>query len=355
MKKASYLSMLTVLVLSLVTAGCGGSSSSSDQKQDQNTTNNNSSAEKKEEGSQEKYVIKLGTVIADNEPINVYAKKLADKVKERTNGQVEIEVYPNSSLGSNKDTYEQILAGAPVIGHGDTGYWQDYVPDIGVLNGPFLVDSPDDYAKITSSDWYKGISSQMEQKGFKVLALNWYFGERHIISNKEFRKPEDLKGVKLRIPPNVMWKETIAAMGATPTELQWSEVYTGLSSGVVDAAEAPLSTIYGSKLYENAKVISMTGHFKALTGFVIGADYFNSLPADIQQILVEEFQKFGEEESKAAIEQTAEWKTKLEEQGVKFVEDVDVDAFREATKVVYTKFDQWSPGLYDTIQELLKK
>jgi tripartite ATP-independent transporter DctP family solute receptor len=352
--------LVSMLMVILILPGCGSGAKSTNGSSQPNAASIAPSAAPsasagKIEDPKKKITIKLATVIADNEPINVYARKLADTVKERTKGQVEIQVYPNSSLGSNKDAYEQILAGAPVIGHGDAGYWQDYVADVGILNGPFLVKTPEDYNKLLKSDWYKDVSAQLEKKGLKLLTYNWYFGERHMISKKEIRKPADMKGLKTRVPPNVMWKETIAAMGGNPTQLEWSEVYSGLSSGVVDAAEAPLSTLYGSKLYEAAKVVSMTGHFKAMSGFVIGKSYFDTLPADVQKILVEEFDKYGVEESKAAIAQTDEWRKKLEEKGVKFVTDVDVAAFQEATKVVYTKFDKWSPGLYDKVNQILSK
>ncbi|MBP1935090.1 C4-dicarboxylate TRAP transporter substrate-binding protein [Ammoniphilus resinae] len=339
---------LIILLMLMITVACGSQPSNTSQ-------NGQQTPESKPTENKEKMIIKVATVLPENEPINIYAKKVAESIKERTNGQVEIQVYPNSTLGSNKDTFEQALAGAAVIGNSDAGYWQDYISDFGILNGPFLVEKPEEYNKLINSDWFADISKQMESKGLKVLAFNWFFGDRHIISNKEIRTPEDLKGLKMRVPPNVMWTETIKAMGANPTELEWSEVYTGLSNGVVDAAEAPLSTLYGSKLFESAKIISMTGHFKAMTGFVIGKEYFDTLPPDIQKILVEEFQKWGTEESKAAVEQTNEWKKKLEEKGVKFVTDVDIDAFKKATQVVYTKFDKWSPNLYEKVTKLLNE
>jgi tripartite ATP-independent transporter DctP family solute receptor len=340
LKKSGWKATLSITALALLVAGCGGTSAMKNQS---GTSN------------QDKYVIKIGTVQSDNEPINVYARKLADSVKQRTNGKVEIQVFPNSSLGNNKETFEQALAGAPVVGSADASYMQDYVPDFGVLNGPYVVEKPEDYNKILKSDWFKGVSTDLEKKGLKVLAFNWYYGDRHIVSKKEIRKPSDLKGVKFRIPPSQMWKETFSSLGATPTELQFSEVFTGLSSGVIDAAEAPLSSIYNLKFYESAKVISMTSHFKAITGMVIGKKYFDSLPADIQKILLEEFEKFGAEESKSAIEQDGDWKKKLEAAGAKFVTDVDMAAFKEASKVTYTKFDKWTPGLYDKIQKIVKE
>lgn len=303
-------------------------------------------------GGSEAKVLKAGTVLTAAEPINQYLEKLAESVKSRTDGQVEIQVFTDSALGSNKDTYEQALSGAPVIGHADPGYLQDYVPDVGVLNGPYLVEKPEDYEKLIGSDVWKDMEAKLEKKGFKVLSLNWYFGTRHVISNEELRTPDDMRGLKLRIPPNVMWRETVEAMGANPTDLEFAEVYTGIESGTVDAAEAPLSTLYGSKLYEVAKVISLTGHFKALTGMVMGKEVFDSFPSETQQVLLEEVQKFGEEESRVAVGQDPENRKKLEKEGVEFVE-VDTQAFKEATEVVYTKFPKWSPGLYEKIQGIL--
>ena len=101
---------------------------------------------------------------------------------------------------------------------------------------------------------------------------------RHVISDKGYPSPAEIKGKKVRVPPNPMWVETFKSMGAVPTPLQWSEVYSGLSQGVVDAAEAPLSTLYGSKLFEVKKVVTLTGHFKAVTGVGIGESFSSRCP-----------------------------------------------------------------------------
>lgn len=350
--KRTLMILIMLLTVSIFAVGCGGA----DDAEEGNTNDtdaNNADSNTGAEG--EEYLIKLGTVFGDSEPVNEFARKAAERINERTNGAVSIDVYPDSTLGSNVDTYEQIQAGAPVIGHGDPGYWQDWVPDIGVLQGPYLVDQPEDYKKILESEWYEEVSSQLADEGLTLLALNWVLGDRHMISNKEIRSPEDLGGMKVRIPPNIMWKATIEAMGGTPTELEWAEVYTGLSSGVVDAAEAPLSTIYSSSLHESADTLSLTGHFKAISGFVIGTEYFNSLPEEYQQIILEEFEKAGDEVTEAAYAEEEEWIETFESEGVNVFKDVDYDAFREAVSEVYTQFDEWSPGLYDTIQEILNQ
>src|SRR5690606_1893121 len=108
----------------------------------------------------------------------------------------------------------------------------------------------------------------------------------------------------------------IRAMGATPTPLEWAEVYSGLSQGVVDAAEAPLSTIYGAKLHEVARHLTLTGHFRAITGMIIGEAYWQTLPADIQQILLETAREAGERATKLVLAAEERWLERLKAEGV---------------------------------------
>jgi TRAP-type transport system periplasmic protein len=298
-----------------------------------------------------KTVLKFGHVLATTEPIHLAAVEWGKRVSERTNGEIEIQVYPNSTLGNNRDTYEMVLTGAPVLAHADPGYMQDYVPDFGILNGPFLVDDPKDFTKVLNSDWFAEIKASLEKKDLPVINFNWYFGQRHIISDRARPNPDALRGVKFRVPPNIMWEKTIAAMGGTPTPLQWSEVYSGLAQGVVNAAEAPLSTLYGSKLYEVAKVVTLTGHFKALTG-IVGGKFYQSLPEAQRKIIEEECAKAGEQATAGSVDLEQDWRSKMEAAGTKF-ENADVAAFKKATAVVYTQFPAWTPGLYDRIMKII--
>jgi tripartite ATP-independent transporter DctP family solute receptor len=301
------------------------------------------------------YVIKLGHVIAPSEPIHQAFERMAERVKERSKGRVEIQVYPNSQLGSNKDTYEQARMGAPVMAHIDPGYASELGDtDIAILGGPFLYDSWDQAKKILASPLVQKVNDNIRARGgFRILSWGYYFGSRHVISDKGYPSPAEIKGRKVRVPPNPMWVETFKSMGAVPTPLQWSEVYSGLSQGVVDAAEAPLSTLYGSKLFEVKKVVTLTGHFKAVTGVGIGETYYQSLPKDIQQILQEEVEEGGRWVSPITIQKEDEYRQILAKAGVTFVQ-ADADAYRKATAATYTAFPKWTPGLYDRVREVLK-
>lgn len=300
------------------------------------------------------YRIKLGHVTSDKEPIQKAMEFFVDNVEKRTNGKVEITIFPNGSLGTNPEVYEQVRAGAPVMTISDPGYLSDFVPDFGVLGGPYLMEDPRDFEKIINSDLYADLKKKLsDQSGLELLALNWLFGSRHIISDKAIKSPADTKGMTFRTPPNIMWVETFNAMGARPTQLPWVEVYSGLSAGVVEGAEAPLASIYGAKLHEAKKVISMTGHFKGFTGLVIGTDYFSSLPPEIQKIIGEEAIAAGVYMTSLVLNSEDEWVKNLEAEGVTINRDVDIKAFQKATAGVYKKFPKWSDGLYEKVRNIL--
>lgn len=300
------------------------------------------------------YTIKFAHSLSTSEPAHLAAEYFAKNVTERSGGRLEIEVFPGEQLGSGKEVNEMIRQGANVMNLTDPGYLSDFVPDVGVLNGPYLLKKPEEFKKILESDWYEEIDAKLQEAGFRVVSFNGLFGARHVIADKPVRTPADIEGMTVRVPPNQMWIATFEAMGARPTTVNWSEVYSALSQNVVAAAEAPLGSLWGSKLFETRKTVSMTGHFLAFTSFVASEDYFDSLPEDLQTILLEEGEKAGDYMTKLTLEKQAEYMKKFEAEGVTFVTDVDVEAFQDATASVYGAFPDWTPGLHERISAILQ-
>lgn len=300
------------------------------------------------------YTFRLAHVTSDKEPLQNAMEEFVKNVQERTDGRVAIQIFANAQLGSNPEVFEQVRAGAPIITISDPGYLSDFVADFGVLGGPYLMEDPRDFQKIVDSDLYAGMKDRLRsESGLELLSLNWLFGSRHMLSDKPISSPDDTAGMTFRTPPNIMWVETFNAMGARPTQVAWGEVYSALSSGVVDGAEAPLPSIYGAKLHETKKVISLTGHFKGFTGLMMNADQFANLPEDIRTIMLEEADKTGAFMTDLMLNSQEEWIAKLEAEGVTFNRDVDVAAFQAATADVYTKFPDWSDGLYAQVRAVL--
>lgn len=282
----------------------------------------------------QEYTLNVGMAVGETNPMYKGAMKLKENVEKRTDGNLEIRVFPNSQLGSTDDLQEQAKMGANVAVITDAGRLADVLPEIGILNAPYIATSYEEVRKIVLSDMFKNLSNKLTEYNYKVLSFNWYQGERHFITNKPVETPSDLNGLKIRTPGSPVWRKSVAAMGATPTPLAWSEVYPGIQQGVIDGAEAQLTAIYGSSLYEVIDYINKTGHFQLMTGLVVGTRWFNSLPEDYQNIILEESIKAGDYASELTIELGKEYEAEMVKKGVTIVEP-NVEAFVESVQGVY--------------------
>ena len=301
----------------------------------------------------QEYTIRLAHSLSAAEPAHLAAEFFAENLRERSEGRIDIEVFPGEQLGSGKDVNEMIRQGANVMNITDPGYLSDYVPDIGVLNGPYLLADYRDFEKILASDWLAEIDARMQEAGIRVVSYNNLFGARHMIADVPVRSPEDIQGMTVRVPPNQMWLATFEAMGARPTTVQWSEVYNALAQNVVAAAEAPLGSLHGSRLHEVKSTLSMTGHFTAWVNFIMSEQFYQSLPEDLQVMIMEEGHRAGEEMTRLTLEKQEEYLDMFREAGITVVDDVDVAAFQEVTASVYDAFPEWTPDLHKTIQAIL--
>ncbi|WP_168220441.1 C4-dicarboxylate TRAP transporter substrate-binding protein [Azospirillum thermophilum] len=287
------------------------------------------------------------------EPLDRVMHYWADLLQERSKGEVTFKLFPSSQLGAKKDVTEQAMMGMNVITLSDVGFLQDYDPDIGILFGPYLTDDPQKLFKIYESDWFKQKDEVLRKKGVHIVMSNYLYGVRHILAKKPINTPADLKGMKIRVPNNVMQIKTIEAMGATATPMPLGDVYPALTTGLIDGVENPISVLYGAKLHEQAKYLSLVGYLTNTSVWIGGEAYFKTLPPDVVKLVHETGYQAGLYSQKVAAEQDAEFIEKMKAAGVTVIQP-DVAAFREATKPVYKQFPKWSPNLYETIQKELK-
>lgn len=342
MKKFGTLFLAATFVISALVTGCGGT------KTDKAASN---------AGSDKKIVLKLSHVFSPDEQLYKSMELVAQRIKEKTNGEVEIQCYGQGQLATYKDGLEQVAHGANFISVEDPSYLADYVPDFKALVGPSLYQTYDEYGQIIETDLVKNMIKKADDKGIKVLALDYVFGFRNLMTNKVINQPEDLKGVKLRTPGSQLFIDTINAMGATATSLPFSETLSGVSQGVVDGLEGSEFTNIGTKCYEHVKNVATTKHFLGTCGVYISKDVWNKIPEKNRKIIAEEFANGGKEMTKISTDDYAKVYKELEAKGVKF-NDVDHVAFANATKVVFDnmeKKDGCTPGIYDALQAELTK
>jgi len=235
--------------------------------------------------AQQPIVIKFSHVVAVNTPKGKgadYFKKLAE---ERTGGKVKVEVYPNSQLFKDGEEMEALQLGsvqmlAPSVSKfGPLGAREFEIFDL-----PYIFDSYDDLHKVTDGPVGKALFKKLESKGIIGLAY-WANGFKDMSANKALRKPEDMKGLKMRIQSSKVLDSEMRAFGALPQVMAFSEVYQAMQTGVVDGSENPPSNFYTQKMHEVQKYLTLTDHGVIEYAVIVNKKFWDGLPADIRTTL----------------------------------------------------------------------
>lgn len=283
--------------------------------------------------------LRIGTVLAPNDPMGQGLEKFAADVKEATGGEVVVEVFHNSQLGDTTEMLDQARAGANVGTVTDVARLSAFVSSLAIMSAPFLFDTYEQADTFALSDEYLGWGDALAEKaGLVMLASNWYQGPRHALTQKPVTGPADLAGVRMRTIGAPIWIETIRAMGAEPTPIAWGEVYSALQLGALDAAEAQPTAIWGAKLYEVIENVTKTGHIQLVTALVIGADTWADISPEHQKIVRDLAVQDGRYASGLTIELGEKALADVAASGVT-VSEVDLAPFKEAVSGVYAKLN----------------
>jgi TRAP-type transport system periplasmic protein len=286
--------------------------------------------------AQAKHSLKFNHVLGPKEPYHEGFLEWAKAVEARTKGGLKIDVFHSAQLGKEEDILEQIRQGANIGQNTDAARMGNYVPGIAVMNGPYFAETLEDVAKLRKAPTVVKWNQELADKfGFKVLSFSWVQGYRHFFTNKAIRKPDDLKGLRIRTPPAPIWQESIRSLGATPVAMAFTEMYPGLQQRAIDGVELVYNNIPGGRFYEVLKFANETRHIMLINFEVVSAKWFASLPAEYQRILVEECDKAGEATSRRIFKLEAEVEADLKKRGMTIVKDVDMAAFRKAGDKAY--------------------
>lgn len=319
--------LVAAMAVSLVACGSSGTSAEKTSAAEQTTEKQST-----EKGS---YTLKVNTALSETDPLFLALTEVFEKqVEEKTNGEVQVEVYSGSQLGNDEDVLEQAIVGAGVGVITDPGRLSNYVYDIGVLQAPYIVDNYEDALKLFETETYKGLEKEIENSGFEILSFNYYQGERELFTKNPVKSPEDLKGQRIRSSGSQVVTSTLEAMGANTSVLAWSEAYQALQQQVIEGVEVHLSAAVGSSMQEVTKYLAFTGHQQLLTGLVISKNWFDKLPAEYQEVLKTASYEAGENASENVMAKNEEYLKTLTDGGIEVV-DCDKEAFRKACEKVY--------------------
>lgn len=281
--RRNFLKVLGSATMAGALAACGGSSSTSAA-----VSGAASTAAAAAPGTT--YTMNIGSVMSASHPSIVALQSFEKAVEERTNGGIQVEIYTDSALGGESDLIEQVRGGSTeACMQMGAANFEGINAEVNVALLPFLFTSLDNARNAWGGDFGAQFAEKLiEPMGFKVLSI-WESGYRHMTNNtRPLEKPEDLKGIKFRTNENSMKVAMYDALDASIVIMAFSDVYTGLQNGTIDGQENPLSNIYSSSLQDVQKYLSLTGHMYDAAPFVCNMDWFNSLPTEYQEILMEE-------------------------------------------------------------------
>ena len=264
-------------------------------------------------------VIKFSHVVAPDTPKGKAALRLKQLVEESTKGRVKIEVFPNSQLYKDKEEMEALQLGAvQMLAPSLSKFGPLGVRQFEVFDLPYIFQTEDQFVQVTDGKIGHDLLAALDAKNIKGLA--YWSGGFHVFSaNKVLRKPEDLKGLKMRIPSSKVLEASLRTMGALPQVMPFSEVYQALQTGVVDGTENILSSYTSQKYFEVQKNITLTNHTHTGYALVVNKKFWDSLPADIQALLATaikqttayEFQLVQQENKDALAELKASGRTQV--------------------------------------------
>src|SRR5437868_3666186 len=225
-----------------------------------------------------------------NAPQTLYADEVARLVKERTNGRIEIQVFPNSQLGGVGEMVDGVKSGAISMGHHDFGSLGKIVSTTAVFNTPFMYRDPVHAMHATDprqSPALQKINQELVDKGNMRIVASLFQGTRELTSKEKVLSPKDMQGKKYRGVPIKLWSSMITGMGAVATPVEVSELATALATGLVVGQENPLPNIYTLKLYEVQKYVMMTNHMQSVLSTFINERAWQSIPEADRTIIQE--------------------------------------------------------------------
>lgn len=282
----------------------------------------------------------LGHNAAIGNPKHEASVKFAELVKAKSGGRIEVQVAPAAQLGDDVPILTSLRTGTVDFAANSQGSISSVIPEYSAFGMPFLFPSLKHAWQVLDGPVGQELAKISEAKGLVVLGY-WDNGIRHVSNSKRpINSPADLKGIKIRTPPDPTTIDIMSALGADPQQIKFSELYVALQQGVVDAQENPLMNIYSSKLYEVQKFISMTSHKYEMTPFVMSKRTWDKMNEADRRIILEAAKEATAFNRQLSLESDAKLEGELKAKGIQ-INRPELAPFIKATQPVV---DKWSAG-----------
>ena len=282
------------------------------------------------------------------QPKAISSFMMADLIEQATRGKYDVNVAHSATPGDDRQMLKSVKAGSIEITVNSDGAVAEIVPQLNAFGLPYLFSSLPQAWEVLDGPVGDQVADLLDEKGYVVLA--WFDnGIRKITHvSKPIASPADIQGMKIRTPPSQVTLDAFSAMGANPAPLAWSELPAALQSGVFEGQENPLANIYGAKLHELTPYIARSNHKYEMTPVLASKAWWNSLSDEDQRAIKWAAQSASWFDRGSFLTKDAELEETLKQEGAKF-NDVDIDAFKEATASVYSK---WEAEIGDIVPEI---
>jgi tripartite ATP-independent transporter DctP family solute receptor len=300
-----------------------------------------------------KYRLRYGTAFPADHPGVKRIQEASAAIAKDTGGQVDLQIYPNSQLGSEPDMFSQTRSGALDF-MSTSGVNQTVVPVGGINAIAFAFEDYDKVWAAMDGDLGNYVRGHFDKVGMHVMPKMLDNGYRNITTgSKPINTPGDLKGIKIRVPGNQLWVTMFSALGAAPTSINFGELYAALQTHVVDGQENPLALIESAKLYEVQKYIALSGHIWDGHYIFANARRWNGLPAEIQDAITRNLSDAAVKERQDVVVLNASLVDSLTKAGLTFTSP-DKPAFRAVLKQAGF-YSDWKKKFGDEPWALLEK
>lgn len=299
--------------------------------------------------------LRLAHVVNEQDGFHIAATKFEELVEERTDGKVNIEIFPNASLGDERTLLEGMQIGTVDMGVITNGPVANFVEEMAVFELPFLFPSPEAAYEVLDGPIGQELLDKLADVNLKGLAYAERGFRNLTNSERAVNSPEDLDGLRIRVMENPVYTDTFRELGANAIPMAWTEALTAMQQGTIDGQENPVNVIHSFKLDETQNYMTLSRHTYAPAIFVMGMPAWNQLPEAAQAVLEEAAQEAAEHERQVNADMEAEQLAALREAGMEINDTPNMEAFQAAVAPVYEKYGEQFGDYLPRIQEALQQ
>ena len=294
--------------------------------------------------------INIGSTYGPDAPVHFGLVKFKELVEQRSKGDMEVLIHVGGAMGGERDVFEAMSSGGLEMGAMGSGDVSIFFPKWMVYEVPYAMRDADHFWKFWNGPVGKEVNDMvLKERGVMTTGV-LFRGARFLTANKPIKTPAEVKGLKIRLPENKPWIKVWETLGALPVVVAFPEVYMALKTGVAEAQENPLESIWAYKFYEAQKYLIGTRHVFSAAKYQVSKKWFDTLKPDQQQLILQAWKDATDYANGLAVAADKKFLTDLQGKGMTLIEP-DVAAFQKAVQPALAELNKtlWVPGMLEKV------